>query len=94
MAVAVLDEQSLAEMNPRYAEQIRQQMGNIPATKFIVRLYKRFNFNEFYMASKKTFCSLEEARTYLRYVSFEKFRTYDKGDIIDNNGVIHNEQYI
>ena len=94
MAVAVLDEQSLAEMNPRYAQQIRQQLGDTPANRFIVRLYKRFNFNEFYMASKKAFCSLEEARNYLRYVSFEKFRTYDKGDIIDNNGVMHNEQYI
>lgn len=94
MAVAVLDEQSLAEMNPRYAQQIRQQIGNTPAVRFTVRLYKRFNFNEFYMKSKKTFDTLEDAKMYLRYISFEKYKAYDKGDIIDNKGTVHKEQYI
>lgn len=94
MAVAVLDEKSLAEMNPQYAQQIKQQIGSIPATKFTVRLYKRFNFKEFYMARKKTFNNIQDARQYLRYIAFEKYKTYDKGDIIDNNGVLHNEQYI
>ena len=94
MAVAVLDENSLADMNPRYAQQIRQQIGEIQANKFTVRLYKRFNFNEFYMKTKKTFDTLEDAMQYLRYISFEKFRSYDKGDIIDNKGTIHKQQYI
>lgn len=94
MAVAVLDEQSLAEMNPRYAQQIRQQLGDTPANRFTVRLYKRFNFNEFYMKSKKTFETLQDAEMYLRYISFEKYRSYDKGDIIDNKGEIHIQQYI
>lgn len=91
-------EEMIARMGNESASQVikmlEQMDKEIPADKFTVRLYKRFNFSEFYIKNKKTFDSLEEAESYLRYVSFEKFRQYDKGDIIDNKGIIHNEQYI
>lgn len=62
--------------------------------QYIVKLYKRFNFVEFYLKKTKKFDDIEDAKQFIRYVSFEQYKSYDKAEIIDNKGKKHLEMLI
>ena len=85
-----LDNDLLSKLNKEDVKKIQKLIESEikQPEKYTVRLYKRFNFSEFYMKTKKSFNTIKEAKDYAKYISFEKFRTYDKVDIVDNKGEI------
>lgn len=95
MAVQITEEM-LAQMGEQSREQVLGMLSSMKEekqnSKYRVQLFKLYNFDKFHLVKEKTFLKQEEAEEFAEYISYTKYKTYDKVVILNGIGeVIYNE---